>query len=79
MNKLTVFICSAALLGTLAGCSGGSDSSPQADKDMHAKFAKTKFDMNDVPPNQRAMVQGFIDRAKAGVKPGSAPSQGAGR
>lgn len=82
MYKRMFFICSVALSGTLVGCSG-ADAAKQSDKDLRTSFEKPKVDINDVPASQKAMVQGFIDRANAmrakaaaGGKPGSPGAAG---
>lgn len=62
MKKLSVFALFALLVAGNVACGGGSSANAADDKELRAKFAKQKFDMNDVPPSQRAMVQGFIDR-----------------
>jgi hypothetical protein len=62
MKKATVFTMLAILVGIVVGCSGGS-SPAQDDKDLRAKLSKPKIDIKDVPPDQKAMVQGYIDRA----------------
>jgi len=73
MKKLLIFASLGALLWVNLGCSGSSEAAD--DKALRQKFAKEKFDMNDVPPSQRAMVQGFIDRAKH-APPGKQPAAG---
>jgi hypothetical protein len=74
MKKLLAFGSLGLLLTVNMGCSG---SSAQADdKELRKQFGKEKFDINDVPQNQRAMVQGYIDRAKNMSGPSKAASSG---
>lgn len=64
MKIATVIMILAVLIGVVAGCSGGT-TAEQDDKELRKQLSKPKIDMNDVPPNQRAMVQGYIDKANA--------------
>jgi hypothetical protein len=76
MKKALVLSCLIVALGAMIGCSGGPDTSPAAQKDLRDRFAKAKFDIKDVPQNQRAMVQGFIDRENAAVAAGKSAGSG---
>jgi hypothetical protein len=62
MKKAMLFPFFGILLGVVLGCSGG-DPSAADDKALRKQFAKDKVDINDVPPDQRARVQGFMNRA----------------
>jgi len=73
MKKILLF----ALLGTVGAANLGCKSDgPTAsdDKAVRAGFAKKTFDINDVPPNERARVQGFMDRAKQMGAKGKPPT-----
>ena len=61
MKKLLIFASFGILIAGNVACSGGSSASGD-DKDLRAKFAKPAIDMKDVPPSQKAIVQGFLDR-----------------
>jgi|GEM_PF-5353928 len=48
----------------LSACSG-DNKSPQHEAELKKAFDKKTLDINDVPANERSMVQGFIDRNNA--------------
>jgi hypothetical protein len=57
------------------GCHGGSSEAAN-DKALRQGFAKTHFDISEVPPEHRALVQGYIDRSKAMAAAGKSPGEG---
>jgi hypothetical protein len=73
--KHLVFLCLfAPLTAAIGGCKGDTPS-PAEEKQLRESFAKPHFDMKDVPPNERAMVQGYIDRSKNMAAQGKPPGQ----
>lgn len=58
-----------------AGCSSDQTSATE-EKNLRQQFAKKNFDIKDVPPNERAMVQGYMDRAKKMAAEGKSPGVG---
>ncbi len=57
------------------GCGSGSPSASD-DKQLRESFAKKNFDIQDVPPEHRAMVQGMMDAAKKNAAAGHSPGEG---
>ncbi len=57
------------------GCKSDTPSASD-DKALRANFAKSTFDIKDVPADQKARVQGFIDRAKEMAAKGQSPGAG---
>ena len=68
------------LLSALCIFAGSGCSSDELSKNDQAtlknQFEKTKFDIKDVPPNEQARVQGFIDAQKRMVAAGKSPGDG---
>jgi hypothetical protein len=63
MNKIQDAVFMSVILLAMSGCSS-SGTSPADETKLKQQFAKKNFDINDVPANERQMVQGFIDRNK---------------
>lgn len=60
-----------SIAALLQGCQSGTATS-DADAKMRAAYQKKSYSLNDVPPEQRAMVEGFMKAGNSGKIP--APS-----
>lgn len=58
-----------ALTGVIAGCQQGEANNSEAENKMRAAYQKKGYSLNDVPPSQRAMVEGMMRAGKSGQVP----------
>ena len=61
MKKTINLVIVTSLALGFAGCSSDQPN-PAEDKALRNSMAKTKFDINDVPPDKREMVRGFMNQ-----------------
>jgi hypothetical protein len=52
------------------GCSSDA-TDKKDDSQMRAAMGKKQIDLNDVPPDQRARVQAYMNMSKSGPPPGN--------
>jgi hypothetical protein len=65
--KLRQSLICALTLGVLTlmtGCQEGGEPTPEQDKKLKDAFKQEKFDINQVPPEHRDKVKGFMEMGK---------------
>lgn len=74
-----VSVVCASILSLLitAGCS--SSDSAQEQKQLQSGYSRKNYSVNDVPPEQRAIVKGFMEAGKKGTMPASSPASASGK
>ncbi len=75
MNKILIVLVVSMPLVAALGCSSDGPSAAEQ-KQLKVQFERKNFDIKDVPPERREMVQGFIDRQKQMLAAGKQPGVG---
>ena len=66
-----------ALLGATTGCQKDGANGGNKETKMRSAYDNKPYNINDVPPEQRTMVEGFMKAGKDGKMPGPASSPAA--
>lgn len=64
MRNIFALISVVVLMAMTLGCS--SEATAKDEKKLRDDFAQKEFDINKVPADKRAMIQGMIDAQKSG-------------
>ncbi|MDX2066145.1 MAG: hypothetical protein SFX74_10410 [Fimbriimonadaceae bacterium] len=64
LRQTLISVFSLGVLSLMAGCQEGGEPTPEQDKKLKDAFKQEKFDINQVPPEHRDKVKGFMEMGK---------------
>ena len=75
MSRYLSYLFCLIALSFVAGCNSAAATNQGNEGKMRDAYQKKSYSINDVPPSQRAIVEGYIKGTKNGQAPPAPPAK----